>query len=232
MNAITALQKEIHSKIKINDANMLHVADQHMVPVLLHEFVKAAAEYPLVFVKNSETGQFQAVCLLGLKPKENKFVSKESWVGGYIPLGVRHNPLCLITQAEDTNQFLIGINETSLRIGLESGDALFTPEGEETEYFIQRKNALIDYYEKEQIGQAIIQLLLEFDLLIAETVSVTTQKENLTLNGFYIISEDRLNALPGDKFLQLREKSLLPVIYAQMFSLQQLHRLATFSSAT
>ena len=172
MNAISPVQSEIHARVKINDLNMEHVADQHMLPVTLHEFAAAGAHYPVAFVKNSETGKFQTVCIISTTPKTNNIVKNGQWQGSYMPLIVRNSPLCLVVTEENQDQFLIGINETSPRVNLDTGEQLFTAEGAETDYFQQRKQALINYYEMEQASQAITQYFADMGLLQEEIIKV------------------------------------------------------------
>jgi len=228
MTAIIPLQKELHGYIKINDRNMDHVQDQHIIPILLHEFIRVSSEYPIVFVKNSDTGQFQSVCMLGVKSSENKFVHNQLWVGGYVPLSVRHAPFYLMPDPRNPEQLLIGINEASPRINLENGVSIFTEVGEESEYFTARKNALIDHYEKEQVSQELTQFLAAMNLLIRQEINLSYNSENFNINGVYLIDEERLNSLSDDEFLTVRRKGLLPAIYAQMISIQHLERVANF----
>jgi hypothetical protein len=71
---IVPIQVDVHSRIKINDSNMAHVSSQQVIPIVFQEFLAAARNYPIVFVKNTDTGRFQSVCVLGIKPGQNKFV--------------------------------------------------------------------------------------------------------------------------------------------------------------
>ncbi|HBF45668.1 MAG TPA: multidrug transporter, partial [Shewanella frigidimarina] len=67
-NQITLLEQTKHGDLKLTPSDFSHVAEQHIVPVTLHEINRAATEYPIVFVKNSDTNEFQSVAMLGLKP--------------------------------------------------------------------------------------------------------------------------------------------------------------------
>lgn len=229
MSAISPLQKEFHAYLKINDSNMEHAQYQNVVPVLLHEFARACLEYPIVFVKNAETGQFQAVCVVGFRPNENKFVKNKQWVGGYIPLSVRNAPLCLVPQSQNPDQLFVGINETSARIDLDHGTPLFTASGDESEFLAARKIALIDYYEKDQVSQQITQLLANKGLLSPQTINLSVNDESLSLAGVYLIDEEKLNALSEQEFLDLRKRGVLPAIYAHLISSQQWERIARFN---
>lgn len=231
MNAITLLQKDIHAHIGIDDSNFTHIQQQNIVPVVLHEFVRVAQEYPIVFVKSAESGQFQPVAVLGIKTGTNLFVKSGKWVGAYQPLSVRNAPFCLVPEEEGSDRLLIGINETSPRIGLDGGEKLFTDSGDESEFFAARKAALIDYFEKEQVSQPLTHLLATLDLLGAQSINLNVAGSNVNLNGIYIVDEEKLNNLPDEQFLMLRQRGVLPSIYAHLLSGQRWERLVSLSAA-
>jgi hypothetical protein len=230
MQAVAPLQKDVHAKVKINDSNMAHVQDQHIAPVILHEFTRLAAEYPVAFVKNVDTGQFQSVCILGVKPKQNCFIKLGQWQGGYVPMSLRQAPFFLVPAAENAEQLIVGINETSPRVDLEQGQALFSDTGEETDYLKMRRQALIDYFEDERVSQQITHYLASLGLLIEQEISLSVAGENVKISGVYIVNEEKLGALSDEEFSSLRKKGVLPAIYAQLISLQQLQRLALLAS--
>ena len=231
MVAIVPLQKEVHAQVKINDRNMEHVQNQHIVPVIFHEFARVATEYPIVFVKNTDSGRFQPVCVLGIKPSENNFVKNQQWVSGYVPASVRQAPLCLVPEPGNENNFLIGINETSSRISLEQGEALFNNNGDESDYLKARKETLVELFEKEQVSQQLTQMFADMGLFVEQEIKFNLDGENLAINGVFIIDEDKLNSLPDDEFLQLRKRGVLPAIYAHLISMHQLDRVASFKAS-
>src|SRR3981081_2270915 len=67
-------------------------ADQHLIPIVVSEFRKAATQYPIVFAKNPETGRFSAYVLNGLGVEENLFWSGTELDVAYVPLNVRRQP--------------------------------------------------------------------------------------------------------------------------------------------
>ena len=69
---VQPLHNEKHANTKIqNGINVEFMKTQHLVPVVAHEFARVANEFPMSFVKNNETGTFQAVAMFGLEPGEN-----------------------------------------------------------------------------------------------------------------------------------------------------------------
>ena len=47
-----------HKNLRINvDRNYSHVSNQNMTPLLASEFIPASTNFPIVFVKQQETGK-------------------------------------------------------------------------------------------------------------------------------------------------------------------------------
>jgi hypothetical protein len=227
---IVPIQIDVHSRLKINDSNMAHVSDQQVIPILFQEFLTASRSYPIVFVKNVDTGRFQSVCVLGIKSGENKFVKNDKWVSGYVPQIVKNAPFYLIADESEPNRLHMGVDETSARIDLDEGELLFDAEGKETEYIIARKNDLVSYLESEAITKNIIDLIGEMDLLIHQHLSVQLNGEGVDIKGVYIIDEDKLNQLGDSHVLTLHKNGLLAPIYAHLMSLHKLTYVAAFSA--
>lgn len=222
---ITLLEQAKHSELKIKASDFSHVADQHIVPVTLHEIGRAATEYPIVFVKNNETGEFQSVAMLGLKPGQNLSVKDGKWLGLYIPAVVRDYPLGLVLNPEVKDKVWIGIREEANEVSKEEGEALFDGENE-TPYLEARKKALITHFEQDQATRGILGFLAEKELLISQTLTVDVAGEKRNINGLYLIDEQKLNALSDEDFLALKQRGLLGPIFGHLGSLNQVNRLA------
>lgn len=227
---IVPLQVDVHSRIRINDSHMAHVSEQQVIPILFQEFLMAARHYPIVFVKNADTGMFQSVCVLGIKPGENKFVKGDRWVSGYVPQIAKNAPFYLVGNEEDQNRLHVGIDETSPRIDLDKGELVFDAAGNETDYFRARKENLVAYLDHEAITRNIIDLLTEMDLFAHQHLSVQVDGENLSIKGVYIVDEDKLAQLSDDKVLTLHKNGLFAPIYAHLMSLHQLSHVAAFKA--
>ncbi|WP_237054962.1 SapC family protein [Microbulbifer sediminum] len=224
---IVPLQSDAHRDLKVRELGSFgHVKNSHMVPVTAHEFTRLGAEYPIVFVKNSETGQFQSVALLGLKVGENLFVDGDRWQGVFVPGSIRNHPFVLAPSGQGEDQLVVGINEDSSLVSKEEGNPLFEENGEESEYLKAKKESLIHYLESDQITRAFVQVLVDKELLTQQSVSVNAGEEKINLSGLYIVDEKKLNELGDEDFADFRKRGFLPALYAQLGSLHQLSKLA------
>jgi len=222
---IEPLSIDQHSDLKIKPAaGFEHVAEQHIVPIVAHEFVQVGADVPVVFVKHAETGQFQPVAMLGLQPGENLLVKDNQWQGMYIPGIIATWPFRLIANEQDPNQLAVAMDVEAETVNKDEGEALFA-DGNESAFLEQRKKALTTYFEHSQVTQGFVQVLTELDLLTERNLSVDVQGRNINLTGLYFIDEKKLNELDDEKFSDLRKRGFLHVIYAHLISLNQIRRL-------
>ncbi|WP_448211856.1 SapC family protein [Colwellia sp. MEBiC06753] len=230
MANIQVLSSITHKTTKIKDNPTLEQSKhRHFAPVVLQEFVPASQEFPVVFVKNAETGQFKAIALLGLKPEQNLFYSPEKWLAGYQPETLALYPFLL---GQNDQQNVLCIDQDSPLINDSEGHALFDEQGNQSDWLAQTGERVIQHVEKSQMTDQFIQLLLAHDLLAPQSLTLNIDGgESYALNGLYVIDEAKLNALSNEVFCQLREKGVLPAIYASMLSMHRVHNLIKLAMA-
>lgn len=83
--AITApvsLTSSAHKGLRIkNIGNADHIAPSHFAKIYTPEFAKAGTDYPIIFVRDPDTGTFFSAVMWGLEPGENLFVNEGRWEG-------------------------------------------------------------------------------------------------------------------------------------------------------
>ncbi|MEM0514548.1 SapC family protein [Pseudoalteromonas sp. YIC-827] len=222
---VQPLHNEKHANTKIKHGlNIEFLKTQHLVPVVAHEFGRVANEFPLAFVKNNESGKFQAVALFGLEPGENLFIKDDQWQAAFAPLAVTRYPLGLVKHPEQ-EQYGVVIDEASPLVSEEEGNALFE-NGEETEYLKRRKEALVSFIEFSGVTDAFTQYLADKELLTAQTLTVDIKGEKKDITGIHLIDEKKLQELSDEDFLELRKRGYLAPIYSFLTSTHQVGRLA------
>ncbi|QSX32866.1 SapC family protein [Shewanella avicenniae] len=229
--AISLLDPTKHADLKFKKPTFAHVANEHLMPVSLHEVMYAATDVPVVFVKaNAESNDFQAVMMLGLKPQQNLRVKDDEWTGTYIPNVLRDYPLAVVLDPEQTDRVWFGIREESELLSKEEGVALFE-NGEETAALKERREQVLRHFEQDQQSRAVLKFLAEKELLIQQTLTVEVKGEKRNINGIYLIDERKLAGLSDEDFLDLRKKGLLGPIYSHLTSLNQIPRLVLAENA-
>lgn len=228
MAQVKALDKSIHANIRVNqDVNFAHIKNSHVLPLVLHEIVQASHSYPILFVKDQETGRFKVVALSGLRPGENLCLDGSAQSDSYVPLQVRNYPFFLVQNPENSDQAVLCIDESSEMVGEGAGEALFTNEGEQTEYLQERAKALVDVAQRAQLTDQFVEILASKGLLAQKKLSlrIAEDEEPYDLTGFYVIDEEKLNQLSDEDFLELRQRGVLPAIFAALMSSLQVQSL-------
>jgi len=232
MTSIKAINSSSHSKTKIkSNPSFIQSKNKHFAPVLVQEFIAASQEFPIVFIKDAETGQFNAVALLGLKPSENLFFNEEVWQASYVPQALTLYPF-LIHQEEGSDNALLCFDEDSPLVNEAEGKALFDENGTQEKWLAEQGETVVDYVEKTEITKHFIKLLLGKELLSPQSLNLKIDgQEEYTLAGLYVINEEKLNALSDSDFTELRKTGAIPAIYASLMSMQRVHQLVRRQSA-
>ncbi|GAB3018191.1 SapC family protein [Bowmanella dokdonensis] len=224
---IVPLNNQVHSHLKVqNKALFKSFAEDHLIPVLLREFVGVAAEFPIIFVKSENTGQFHCVAMMGLKRGQNLYCQGDSFPAGYIPQALRNAPFSVTPKEEGSEELMICIDESHELVNAHEGEALFDEQGEQTEFLKARGESVVRYISDTQMTLKFMQMLLEKDLLVSRDMKISMKNgEEFVLNGIYVIDEQKVNSLSLEDLEVFRSRGLLSAIYAQLFSMQQIHRL-------
>ncbi|SHM97875.1 SapC family protein [Rhizobacter sp. OV335] len=199
------------------------------------EFVEAGKEYPILFVNSgtTESGgpQLNPVVLLGLSPGENLFVEGSQWFGRYVPAALRCYPLGLtrVARADGTGDELSVVIDESYT-GLVDGPQgvpLLSATGEPTETLTNAMKLLELYDQEAQRTPLFCERLRELDLLKGMRAEGTLNDgEAFSVDGFQVVDEDKLRALPDATVLELYRNGMLALIYAHLGSLSCLQRLS------
>ncbi len=226
-STIVPLNSAQHGHLKVKAAESFsQIANEQLVPVVVHDYLHVGSDFPIVYAKDSNTGKFVSVALMGLKPGENLFFGQGRDESQFVKPAVFHNyPFSLALEKEGSDNTMVCIDEDSDLVGAIEGEALFTEGGEQTDFLKQRTEGVVSFIEKTNVTKHFVDFLVENDLLVSQDLTVNVNGQRHAINGVYIVNEKSLNALPSEKFEVLRTRGFLPAIYAQMFSLQQIKRL-------
>jgi hypothetical protein len=223
------LNVEQHAKLglKHSDNPFAFGASQHFVPLLATEFIPAALSYPIIFAGVEPT----PLAVMGLQDGENLFYEKDQLRSDvYIPAYIRRYPF--ITAMEDTGErVVVCIDRESPLIG-EAAETPFFENGELSQY---SKNC-IEFCQNFEADRGrtlqMVARLKELDLFeqreatfVPPAPAGMQPQEPQRVAAFTAVSEQKLNALPTEVFLELREKGYLQAIYAHLMSLHNWDKL-------
>lgn len=225
------LDRVAHRALRMSPLTDFSVAKgMHATYLAAAEFMHATREMVAVFVRNTTTdtdpGPVSPVAMMGLKEGENLFVDDAHWSAVYKPAYLRRYPFWTARlDGADGPTVLIDIGWSGFSETI--GEPLFDAAGEPTAAL---KTALTFVEEFEREGartQAFCTRLTELDLLREMQASVKlADGEALSLSGFLVVDQDKLQALPDAAVLELHRTGMLGLIHQHFASLSNLQALA------
>jgi len=227
MANIVPVKKDKHQNLKVSTKrNLAHAANQHIVPVNAHEFSQAATSYPVVFIKDPDTGGFRSVIMLGLEAGENLFYKNEIWNALYVPQSVGMVPFGLGLDPEKEKTLTTCIDLDSPFVGEDKEQALFDEKGEHTDFFKSVEDSLGRLYNHEVASEQFTKLMLENDLLQElELQMAFVNGEKKKLVGIFTINEKKLSELTDEQVIDFHKRGLFVPIYSMLGSIGQINRL-------
>lgn len=223
------LTREQHGKLGLrrSDTPYAFTRAANVVPLMVTEFSAAALSYPVIFAGEAKL----PVAVLGVSPNENLFVDANGIydVDSYLPAYVRRYPF--VFAADGANERLIVcIDRAADIIGEDYDVALF--EGDEPSEFTKGAIKFCEDFETERRRtETFVELLKTLDLFETRHAMFTprladgTAGEPQQVAEYFAVSEDKLNQLPAERLVELRNNGALGQIYAHLISLSGWDRL-------
>lgn len=232
MAKIELLNNVDHKDLKVNIDRSADLGDNvWFTPTFPQEFRNLQKHYPVVFTKNAETGQFQAVALLGFEVGENLFLDENGWNASYIPLSIMRQPFLIgFQQAEKDGvpikNTVVSVDMDNPRVSKTEGQPVFLEHGGNTEYLEQINSILNLINEGFERNSAFIDMLMGMDLLESFVLDVELDDGSQhRMSGFYTINEESLLGLTGDDLVILNNNGHLEPIYMAIASMSNISTL-------
>jgi hypothetical protein len=228
MSEPVLLSFEKHGKLRLGEEkDFTQFKSQHLVPVVFQEFYALATQFPLIFVRNSNTGDFVPAALMGLSKGKNLFCQQPQWQAAFVPTSFTLAPLSVHRLQPDSNEAVIAIDEKSNLLSESVGEPLFQADGDYTAYLQKRIDHVVNVTRQSLQALALCRFLAEKKLFRSRTLNFqySDTSPKYELEGVFVIDEEALEKLGDEEFLELRRRGLLPLIYSHLTSLHQLSRL-------
>lgn len=191
------------------------------------EFANIQREYPILFQKNSETGAYQSVALLGFAKDENVFLAEPEWRANYVPCIMSRGPFLIGFQdADGVQNPVIHIDLDDPRVNEREGDPVFLAHGGNAPYLERIVTVLKAIHAGVAASQAMFAAYEALDLIEPVNIDVTIHAdEAYNLNNFYTINVDRLADLNGNELEQLNRAGWLQGAFLVAAALSNIHNL-------
>lgn len=228
------LTPELHGKIGVvrSDGPFAFAKVGHAIPLTVGEFPLAAVTGPIIFVGEEKF----PIAVMGLQGGENMFVTEQGLFepGIYVPAYIRRYPF-IFANDEAAQQMVLCIDRDAPFISATPDMPFFDDKGQPSEYTQNCINFCNDFEVERVRTEGFLKILKDNDLFELKTAHYTptnpdgTPGETQQIAEYYGISEDKLNALPAEKIIEMRDNGALGQIYAHLVSLVGWDRLIAIS---
>jgi len=229
------LTPELHGKLGVKrlDGPFKFAKAGHAIPLTVGEFPVAAVTGPIIFVGEEKL----PLSVMGLNAGDNMFVRPDGLFepGVYIPAYVRRYPFVFAN--DDQNQQMVLCVDRSADFVVEGGDLpFFDAAGQPSDYTKACMEFCNNFEMERQRTMSFVQLLKDLDLFELKTATFTPPTaegqpapEPQKIAEYFGVSEEKLNKLPAEKFIELRDNGALAQIYAHLLSLVGWDRLISLA---
>lgn len=217
-----------HQHLKITDqADFSVTANEQFVPLTVEEFAQAASSFPVMLLKDGQSGQFRSVAFLGLEANQNLYWQADTgvWEGVYVPQRIVREPFSLGPAPGDEKTLTLYIDENSKKVSEKEGLALF--DNDEPTAFLQGvQNKLSEYFNNEMVTKDFVQQLLAHELLREMELLIRFATDRTKrVKGLYTIDEEKLRALDEQTVLQFHKQNYFMPIHSMLSSITQFNRM-------
>jgi hypothetical protein len=192
------------------------------------EFRNLQRHYPVFFIKNPNSGEFQAVAMFGVEDGENLFLDDNGWNASYIPLNIMRQPFLIGFQEKNVDgrierEPVVTVDMDNPRVSTEQGEPVFLEHGGNSDYLEQVNSILQVLHAGMNRSKPFFDALVELDLLESFVLDAQLYDgSEHRLSGFYTINEETLKQLNGEQLEMLNKRGYLEAIYMAIASMTNL----------
>lgn len=224
-----------HGELRIRTDASEELGDGAMVCIAVPpEFRRLACEYPILFRRDAESGNFSALCMMGFENGENLFLQDGRWDASVKPLAMEIRPFLIGRPASDGGEAQVHVDMASPRISANGeGVRVFDDSGQPTPYLEQIVDRLGALHQGYEASPAFHEALSRYDLLEPFSLDVTLKDGSQNrLVGYHMINEEKVAALEPGALAELHEAGHLAPIFMAMASLGNLAKLVERKNRT
>jgi hypothetical protein len=233
MPKLETLDRTAHRNLRVEEETAFAACkDISMCTVGLKEIARLIVEYPVVFTRNGEAGEYVCVALFGCEPSENLFWQDGRWNSVTIPLNIGRLPFD-VSIAENPRgsagqkELVSCIDVENAAVQSERGEPLFDASGADTPYLRHKLAKLAEIIEDERKCREFTAFAARLELIRPFQLELKVQgAQPRKISGLYTIDESKLRALDGATLADLNSRGYLHAMHAMLSSLGQLQILA------
>lgn len=225
--SLVPLTPERHGALRLKPRRDYAVASAaNAIPLTIDEFPRAMQDSPIVIASQESP---TPVALVGLTRGKNDCVTPEGdWKKGtYIPAYLRRYPFAFLKETPDADRHILcaDLSASVFTEAPDEGAPLFE-DGKPTKITEGALDFCKRYTEAAERTRALMQKAKDLDLVDPSTVTLAQGKEKRKIDGFCIISEEKLRQLEDADIVSLVRTGAYNMFVAQQLSLSNFSSLA------
>ncbi|MEL6523441.1 MAG: SapC family protein [Pseudomonadota bacterium] len=217
---LVPLTPEHHANLRLKSERDYGFASQaNAIPLTVDEFPVAMRHYPIVLAAGEPA---TPVALVGFERGINAHVREDGvWQDGtYVPAYLRRYPFGLVRESADAERQILCADLSSVLLTeRDEGQALFDEEGQPTEATKRILDFCTGYTVASERSRAVMIEAQELGLIGPSEVTVSRGDTKRKVDGFAIISEEKLRALDDATLASLARRGVLNLFAAHHMSL-------------
>ncbi|MFT5481645.1 MAG: hypothetical protein ACI9GW_000290 [Halieaceae bacterium] len=230
MTNFQVLNNVEHAKMRVITDRGAKYGDSVMFAMTFpFEMRSVQACYPILIQKDPDSGKFYPVALFGFEQGENLFLNGAGWDASYVPAMIRRQPFLIGFQKSNAaaeKQRVVTVDVDHPRVGESDGIAMFQTHGGNSDYLEAVADTLESIHSGNEQNEAFIDALLKLDLVESVTLDITLDDaSNNKLEGFYILDDEKLQALEEPALIDLHQQGFLMPAYMMVASQSQMRGL-------
>jgi hypothetical protein len=220
------LQPSEHKDLKYTPQNCYsNMAKRLLAPLLFSELIEASRCYPIIFYLSKGDEKLTPMALLGTEPaRGNVSITKQGkWMESRMtPASLSSYPF-YPGHIDENGQLTLLIDRHAPHFQQnsddDSGQLLFTPTGEATTTLNNIRKKHLNYQKEMGHTDWVVYKLYEKNLFQTKQLSEFLPGEKVAqLSNFFILDQKKLEELPDDDFIELRQLGLMANLYALITS--------------
>ena len=229
MTNIVPFSKTDHADLKVKPLEYLfEYRDRYLLPICGAELAVICRSAPVVISKDDSSESSYALsmlCSIGAG-FDNVWVTSEGrWLTSHVPVIIQQQPFHAVKS--DDNKAVFCVDLDSALLGEEGADLI--EGGQPTEFLQQQIKLAETTFESNRATQAALAVIDQLDLISPFDLKIVDPDgQEVAMDGdpIYRINEEKYRNLDDEAWLKLRRFGAIDLIYAHLFSLGLLQKLA------
>jgi hypothetical protein len=218
------LDPQHHAETRILERDALLQLDRGLLcAAFTGEFRAMATVFPIVLIKDANTGRFYCAALLGLSPENLACFDHEGrWNDVYLPWSLKRQPLLIANkEGQDGGTTpMVSIDLDHPLVSTLDGKPIFEVGETLSSTTEEKMTALRSIHANVSTTESFINTLLKLKLLTGIKIKGTSRSgEPIVVDDIYGIDEDALRQLDSDTLGRLHREGQLELIFLMVASL-------------